>query len=44
MNRLRLDLNLLDLTPYGRPEQWEDSPEGWPQDPAMSWLRPHDEY
>lgn len=44
MNRLRLDFNLLDLTPYGRQEQWEDSPEGWPQDPTMSWLRPHDEY
>ena len=43
-HRLRLDFNLLDLTPYGRQEQWEDSPEGWPQDPTMSWLRPHDEY
>jgi predicted dithiol-disulfide oxidoreductase (DUF899 family) len=21
----------LDLTPYGRQETWEDSPEGWPQ-------------
>ena len=21
----------LDLTPYGRQEQWEDSPAGWPQ-------------
>ena len=44
VDRLRLDLNLLDLTPYGRQEQWEDSPEGWPQDPTMSWLRLHDEY
>ena len=40
----RDDFNLLDLTPYGRQEQWEDSAEGWPQDPTMSWLRPHDEY
>ena len=23
--------HLLDLTVYGRQEQWEDSPEGWPQ-------------
>lgn len=23
--------NMLDLTVYGRQEQWEDSPEGWPQ-------------
>jgi predicted dithiol-disulfide oxidoreductase (DUF899 family) len=44
VDRLRLDLNLLDLTPYGRQEVWEDSPAGWPQDPTMSWLRPHDEY
>ena len=44
VDRLRLDFSLLDLTPYGRQEQWEDSPDGWPQDPAMSWLRLHDEY
>jgi predicted dithiol-disulfide oxidoreductase (DUF899 family) len=44
VDRLRLDFSLLDLTPYGRQEQWEDSPEGWPQDPTMAWLRPHDEY
>jgi predicted dithiol-disulfide oxidoreductase (DUF899 family) len=44
VDRLRLDFNLLDLTPYGRQEQWEDSPEGWPQDPTMSWLRLRDEY
>jgi predicted dithiol-disulfide oxidoreductase (DUF899 family) len=23
--------NFLDLTPYGRQEGWEDSPEGWPK-------------
>jgi predicted dithiol-disulfide oxidoreductase (DUF899 family) len=23
--------NILDLTPYGRQEKWEDSPPGWPQ-------------
>ena len=23
--------NVLDLTPYGRQEKWEDSPPGWPQ-------------
>jgi predicted dithiol-disulfide oxidoreductase (DUF899 family) len=44
VDRLRLDFSLLDLTPYGRQEQWEDSPEGWPQDPTMSWLRLRDEY
>lgn len=24
-------LKLLDLTPYGRQEAWEDSPDGWPK-------------
>ncbi|MFI5959931.1 DUF899 domain-containing protein [Cryptosporangium sp. NPDC051539] len=44
VDRLRLDFNLLDLTPYGRQETWEDSPDGWPRTPTMQWLRPHDEY
>jgi predicted dithiol-disulfide oxidoreductase (DUF899 family) len=26
--------NILDLTPYGRQEDWEDSPPGWPQHPT----------
>lgn len=26
--------SLLDLTPYGRQEDFEDSPEGWPQGPT----------
>lgn len=26
--------NLLDLAVYGRQEDWEDSPEGWPQGPT----------
>lgn len=25
---------ILDVTPYGRQEDWEDSPEGWPQQPT----------
>ena len=24
-------LGLLDMTPYGRGEAWEDNPEGWPE-------------
>ena len=32
-------LQLLDLTPYGRQETSEDSPEGWPQDKPGSWWR-----
>jgi predicted dithiol-disulfide oxidoreductase (DUF899 family) len=34
----------LDLTPYGRQETWEDSPEGWPQTAPYKWWRRHDEY
>jgi hypothetical protein len=26
--------NIRDLAPYGREEDWEDSPEGWPQKPT----------
>ena len=33
-----------DLTPFGRQEEWEDSPEGWPQTPPYLWWRRHDEY
>ena len=34
----------LDLTPLGRQEQWEDSPEGYPQTKPYQWWRRHDEY
>jgi predicted dithiol-disulfide oxidoreductase (DUF899 family) len=34
----------LDLTPFGRQEQWEDSPEGRPQGPPYEWWQRHDEY
>jgi predicted dithiol-disulfide oxidoreductase (DUF899 family) len=36
--------SLLDLTPLGRQEDWEDSPEGYPQTPPYTWWRRHDEY
>jgi predicted dithiol-disulfide oxidoreductase (DUF899 family) len=36
--------SFLDLTPLGRQETWEDSPEGWPQTPPYDWWRRHDEY
>lgn len=35
---------LLDITPFGRQEDWEDSPAGWPQTPPYQWWRRHDEY
>jgi len=44
VDRLRMDFNLLDLTPLGRQENWEDSPEGWPQTAPYEWWRLHDEY
>ena len=34
----------LDLTPLGRQETWEDSPEGYPQTKPYEWWRRHDEY
>jgi predicted dithiol-disulfide oxidoreductase (DUF899 family) len=34
----------LDITALGRQEEWEDSPEGYPQDPPYHWWRLHDEY
>jgi predicted dithiol-disulfide oxidoreductase (DUF899 family) len=34
----------LDLTPLGRQEEWEDSPEGTPQSAPYRWWRRHDEY
>jgi predicted dithiol-disulfide oxidoreductase (DUF899 family) len=34
---------LIDLLPYGRQEEWQDSPEGWPQSPTYSgWAPPED--
>ncbi len=34
----------LDLTPFGRQETWEDSPDGWPQTKPYSWMHRHDAY
>ena len=32
---------LIDLLPYGRQEEWQDSPPGWPQSPTYSrWAPP----
>lgn len=36
--------SFLDLVPFGRQEDWEDSPEGWPQGPRYAWWRHHDRY
>jgi predicted dithiol-disulfide oxidoreductase (DUF899 family) len=34
VDRLLFMNNILDLLPYGRQEDWEDSPPGWPQHPT----------
>ena len=34
----------LDITALGRQEEWEDSPEGYPQTPPYEWWIWHDEY
>jgi predicted dithiol-disulfide oxidoreductase (DUF899 family) len=34
----------LDITALGRQEQWEDSPDGYPQTPPYQWWHLHDEY
>src|SRR5215217_6811513 len=34
----------LDMTALGRQEEWEDSPEGYPQTPPYEWWNWHDEY
>ena len=44
VDRRRFDFNMLDLTPLGGQETWEDSPAGWPQTPLYRWCRLHDEY
>ena len=34
----------LDMTALGRQENWEDSPDGYPQTPPYEWWEWHDEY
>jgi predicted dithiol-disulfide oxidoreductase (DUF899 family) len=36
--------NYLDITAFGRQEDWEDSPEGTPQTPPYQWWNYHDAY
>jgi predicted dithiol-disulfide oxidoreductase (DUF899 family) len=36
--------NFLDMTALGRQEDWEDSPEDYPQSPPYEWWRWHDVY
>ena len=35
---------LIDLLPYGRQEEWQDSPERWPQSPTYSRWAPSEAF
>ena len=36
--RVNWTMGLLDMTPYGRGETWEDNPEGWPTGRHACWY------
>jgi predicted dithiol-disulfide oxidoreductase (DUF899 family) len=36
--RVNASMGLLDMTPYGRGEAWEDKPEGWPEGDVPCWY------
>ena len=36
--------NYLDISAFGRQEEWEDSPEGFPQTAPYKWWNYHDAY
>jgi predicted dithiol-disulfide oxidoreductase (DUF899 family) len=36
--------NYLDITALGRQEEWEDSPDGWPQTAPYGWWNYNDAY
>jgi predicted dithiol-disulfide oxidoreductase (DUF899 family) len=36
--------SFLDMTALGRQEDWEDSPDGYPQTPPYAWWNRHDAY
>jgi predicted dithiol-disulfide oxidoreductase (DUF899 family) len=39
VEQLTYTFPLVDVLPYGRREEWQDSPEGWPQSPTYGgWL------
>jgi predicted dithiol-disulfide oxidoreductase (DUF899 family) len=41
VEQLTCTFPLVDLLPYGRQEDWQDSPDGWPQSPAYTrWPPP----
>lgn len=37
VERVNGSMGLLDMTPYGRREAWEDHPDGWPEGDSACW-------
>jgi len=37
-------MDTMKTPPTVTPEEWEDSPKGYPQSPPYSWWRWHDAY
>ena len=44
VEQLSYTFPLIDLLPYGRQEEWQDSPEGWPQSPTYSRWAPSEAF
>ena len=44
VERLNSVWDFLDITPLGRQERWEDSPDGTPRTEPYRWWRLHDDY
>ena len=42
--QLTHSFGMIDLLPFGRREEWQDSPEGWPQTPAYSGWESSEAY
>ena len=42
--RVNGSMGLLDMTPYGRGESWEDVPDGWPEGRHSCWSWRSDAY
>ncbi len=39
VEQLSYTFGLIDILPWGRQEEWQDSPDGWPKSPTYSnWL------
>ncbi|MDR2999382.1 MAG: DUF899 domain-containing protein [Microbacterium sp.] len=41
MEPFKLSFAISDVLPYGRQEQWQDVPDGWPQDESVTFQRFH---